>query len=170
MNVNEFLDNNEQNDLSPIEVSSQILPNEVKKLAPILETAQNLQNATEATAPTILSEISSGLISISRLLSSARYHADLAKIEKKKVQGMLALEAFPKYCSETGVKVTEGNKEAFIDCNQTYTDACKTEAYLDALVTQLDVIKTTFIQSISSVKAIVYGFKDSNIVSGNRIG
>ena len=142
---------------------------DVQKLAPILVVAQNLHAATEGTAPTILSELSSGLIRVGALTASARYQVDKARIDRKKIAGVLSLEEYPKYLVEKGVKGTEALREAFIDSHDKMVEASEREAYADALVVQLDVIKSTLIMSLSSVKSIVYGFKDSNSVTGNRV-
>lgn len=148
---------------------SAVTPTQLMELTPVLACAQNLQNATEGTAPMILSTLSSGLIRTGGLLAGARLEADKARTERKRVQGRLALEAYPQYLNEKGIKGTESTKEAFVDSHDDTVAACHKEAHCDALVCQLDTIKASLMMAISSVKSIVYGYKDSSSVSGNRV-
>lgn len=146
-----------------------VTENDISALVPAMVVAQNLRDAHEGTAPSMLSDLSAGLIRTSTLLASARYYADKATAERKRVAGVLALEDFVKYCAETGTKSTEGAREAFINSHPRMLEATDHEAYTAAMVTQIDIIRSTLMMGISSVKAIVYGYKDSSSVTGNRV-
>lgn len=145
-----------------------ITPTELLDLAPILQVAQDISSATEGTAPTMLSTLSCGLIRTGSLLANARYSADKARTERKRIEGRLALEDWPAYCTEKGIKGTEGLREAFINSHPDAIKARDQEAYYDALIVQLDVAKSALVMGISSVKSVVYGYKDSSSMSGNR--
>lgn len=151
------------------EITSRVTPDEVVALAPFLHTAQSLHLANEATAPSMLSELSQGLIRAGGLLAAARLSYDKARIERKRTEGRLALEEWPKYCAEKGIKSTEGLREAFVNSHPDWVQCMEQEAYYEALVCQLDISKTAFTMAISSTKSIVYGYRDSASVTGNRI-
>jgi hypothetical protein len=145
-----------------------VVPQEVKDLAPLLNVARSLTNATEATAPTMLSDLSSGLIRVGTLLAAARYSHNMAGSKVKQKEAVLALEEFPKWCAANNIKSTEAQRQAFVDMHGNGPEA-QEEAYYGALVSHLDTMKTTFIMAISSVKSIVYGHRDSNSVTGSRV-
>lgn len=151
-------------------VTTRVTPDEVTALAPLLAIAQSLRDANEATAPSMLSDLSHGLIRTGGLLAAARYSYDKARIERKRTEGRLALEEWPKHCAEKGIKSTEGLREAFVNSHPDWGQCMEMEAYYEALVCQLDISKTAFTMAISSTKSIVYGYRDSSSVSGNRVG
>jgi hypothetical protein len=155
--------------ISTRELTSHVTPDEVVALAPLLHTAQSLHLANEATAPSMLSELSQGLIRAGSLLAAARLSYDKARIERKRTEGRLALEEWPKYCAEKGIKGTEGLREAFVNSHPDWVQCMEQEAYYEALVCQLDISKTAFTMAISSTKSIVYGYRDSSSVTGNRM-
>jgi hypothetical protein len=145
-----------------------VLPQEIADLAPYMVVAQNLTNASEATAPSMLSQLSAGLIRVGTLLAAARHSADIAKAKRKQYEAKLALEEFPNWCTANNIKPTEAQRSAFVDLHAV-SDESKEEAFYGAMVTHLDIMKTTLIMAISSARAIVYGHKDSHSVTGNRV-
>ena len=141
----------------------------VLQLAPILAEVTHLERANEMTAPRMISEFSAGLIQVGTLLASARLQSDMARRDRKACAGRLALEAFPAYCAEKGIKGTEGIREAFVDSHADMQAAVEREARADAMVVQLDIIRSTLTMAISSTRSIVYGFRDSFSVGGSHV-
>jgi hypothetical protein len=146
-----------------------ISPQEVLQLAPFVAEASDFAYVNETTAAQKLSTLSSGLIKSGSLLASANYSLIQSKTVLKQKQAVAALEKFPGYCAERGIKATEAQREAFVDQCSEVIEAAQQVAYFEALVKHLDTIKMSMIMAISSVKSIVYGHKDSNSVTGNVI-
>jgi hypothetical protein len=146
-----------------------ITPIQMQALAPYLATAQRLQDANMGTAPTMLSELSAGLIKVGTLVASARYMADKSRTNRKQVEGKLALEDFAQYCIDKQLKSTEALRTAFVESHPQSAAAAEQEAYYGALVAQLEIMKTTLVMAISSTRSIVYGYKDVNSVTGNNV-
>lgn len=151
--------------------SIQVSVKHIEELAPYMAVAQNISRATELTAPNMLADLTCGLMKTGTFLGAAKQSYTKAHTTRKQMEAIARLDKFPKYCQENNIgKPTADIRDAFVDQDSIVIAAADQEAYCEAVVEQLSCIKMAMIMAISAIKAIVYNHKDSDFVSGNRVG
>jgi hypothetical protein len=130
--------------------------------------------ADERLRQQMFAKLSYGLRKAGEWLGWARYHQSMAKSRRKQAEAIASLEGFGKYLSQKKgsgeeVKATESVRSHYIQINPEVMLACSKEALMDAIVEQLMTVKLEFIQAISTIKAMAWGMKDSDFMSGSSV-
>jgi len=84
----------------------------------------------------------------------------------------IKMNEYPKWVSEqkkldSKFKTTEDYKKTYINTVDSLQKIIKYTILTDVMMDEFATIKTELFQSISTIKAICYGFKDSTIASGS---
>ena len=167
VNLNKSLQGKQFFDISQVAVT----PEHIRRLSPFLAMVSDLEDVNDATAPRLMAKLSEGLNLASTLFASATYHYNKSKTNLKKIRGICALERFGLYVKNqkdfgVTVKETENIREAFIDTQEDVIAACNETSYYEAVREQLSGNKMSLTMAISATKAIVYGSRTSDSLSG----
>jgi hypothetical protein len=156
---------------SPVENNLHTLnPSYIEDLAQYIAAAEDIKSANQFTAPLLLGKLSTGLRKAGDHLAAAKYNYGKAYANRKRMRGIAALSEFPKWIRDQkadgkDVKGTDKMMEYYVDQHPDVVSATEQEAYYEAVCEQLNTIKTEMFMAITSARAIVYGFKDSNQLS-----
>ena len=121
---------------------------------------------------TIFSKLSYGMRKSGDYLGWARYHQRMAYARRKQAEAIAALDEFGKYLARgkaagNDVKATVDIRAHYVNIDPGVMSASAKEAYMDAIVEQLSTMKMEFMMAISTIKAMAYGVRDSDYMSGS---
>jgi len=136
--------------------------------------AEDSSDLNETTGPKTLAQLSHGFRKAGEFAAAANCAWKNAKAAKKRAEAVAALDNFREYVSQKKadgitVKVTEPVREHYINIDEGVIKAVEQENLLEAFKEQMLTIKFEFAMAISNVRAIVYGHKDSNTISGSSM-
>lgn len=146
-----------------------------EELLPICALTENVEDHRDEHARLVMfAKMSFGLRKAGEALAWALYQQKLCKIEKEKAKGLAALDEFGGFLLERkndgkDHKATDKMRDLYVAINDGVVRAAKKEAFADAMVEQFSTIRTQFIQSISTIRAMCYGQKDSSYMSGASV-
>ena len=105
-----------------------------------------------------------------------------AKVLNKEYTRMLSeteadikINEYPKWLQEQQktdpkFKSTEDYKKTYVCTVDTYQNIMKLVILTDSMIDEFATIRTELMQSISTIKAICYGFRDSSVMSSTAVG
>lgn len=149
-----------------------------RRLAPVFlylaaaEEPADLLN--EAARPMLFSKLSFGLRKAGEALAWALFQHTKAQVDAKSAGGVAATAEFGQWVEgrrqeDEKYKPTEPQREHFMHTSETWRTANTKVAATAAMVEQLKTMKLEFMMAISTLKAIAYGGKDSDLMSGASI-
>lgn len=120
----------------------------------------------------IFARLSYGLRKAGEMLGWVRFHYKQAKSDCKRAAAVAALEEYTDYLvskrqSDDKLKATEKMREFYVGMSETVRAANSREAMLEAMEIQASTMKLEFMMSISTLKAMAYGMRDSDFMSGS---
>jgi hypothetical protein len=145
------------------------------ELLPFCALTENVEDHRDEHARLVLfAKMSYGLRKAGEAMSWALYHQKMCKIDKEKAKGVAALDEFGKWLLDRKndgkeSKATDKMRELYVSINDDVMRAAKREAFADAMVEQFSTIRSQFYQSISTIRAMCYGQKDSSYMSGASV-
>jgi hypothetical protein len=122
----------------------------------------------------IFAKLSYGLRKCGEYLSWARFHERMATIDLKKSESIAMIDGiydFIKAEKDKGRdgKVTEKVRESYKFLDKDVGAALTREALLEAMVEQLQTMKSEFVMAIATLKAMAYGMKDQDFMSSASV-
>jgi hypothetical protein len=146
----------------------------IEELQPYLFLVENPQNINEISAPQILAQLSYGFRKSGEYLALAQYQWASAKNERKSAEAVAGLDGVRTYAVNQknrgiDVKITEDVRKHYINIDPAVKAASDKEALFEAMLEQLRTIKMEFLMAISTAKAIAYGRRDSDMMSGSSV-
>lgn len=144
------------------------LLDEISKYSMLTENIHDLHD--ESNRMNLFAKLSYGLRKSGEAKAWVIYHLNVAESETKASLGVASLDDFPEYVLQNEangktIKTTDSVREAFVvQCERVKT-AKKKLAMLKAMDEVISIYKSQFVNGISTIKAMVYGNKDSNIMS-----
>lgn len=147
---------------------------QIMELQQYLVLVENPQDVNEFTAPKLLAQLSYGFRKAGEYLALAKYSHKSARNDRKRAEAIAALDNFREYVAKrkgegVDMKVTEPVRDHYVQIDPEVIRASAMEALFEAKVVQLDTIKMEFLMAISTTKAIAYGHKDSDMISGSSV-
>ena len=156
----------EMSNVSVVDISeSDLNMSHIKTLAPYLAIAETIKDADKFTAPIMLGKLSQGMRLAGDYLAVAKYNYKRARYDRKRIEAVVALDKFPEYAVTTQIKVTDALRGYYVNQHPDVLKAVDREAFFEAIQEQLYTMKTELFMAITTVRSIVYGFKDSNNLS-----
>lgn len=146
-----------------------------EELLPLCALTENVEDQRDEHARLVMfAKMSYGLRKAGEALSWALYQQKICKIEKEHAKGVAALDEFGSYLLDRKTagkdfKATDKMRDLYVSVNDNVMRAAKKEAFGDAMVEQFSTIRSQFIQSISTIRAMCYGMKDSSYMSGASV-
>lgn len=146
-----------------------------EELLPLCALTENVEDHRDEHARLVMfAKMSYGLRKAGEALAWGLYQQKLCKIEKERAKGVAALDEFGAFLLERkndgkDSKATDKMRELYVAINDGVLRAAKKEAFADAVVEQFSTIRSQFIQSISTIRAMCYGQKDSSYMSGASV-
>jgi hypothetical protein len=142
---------------------------ELNKYIALAENPSDFNN--EIKRIQLFGNLSYGLRKASEGLAIALYHQKQAKARRKKEEASAAMYEFGSFVAaqkEAGndVKVTDKNKEYYVALDRKVLLANEYESMMDAYVEHFSGIRYEFSQAISTLRAMCYGLRDSQNISG----
>lgn len=151
-------------------LSEDIGPAYIEKIAPYMIICSHIHEiSTDHDANRAISKLSEGLSLVASYVGAASYLYNTARFKRKQAEARAALEKAPVYAEQNGIKLTESKIEHFVALDPEVSQAIEKEQMAEAMLSQLSIIKTNIIMSMSSIKAARYGFKEDGHVSGNLV-
>lgn len=166
-----FSSSTETNELLGL-FNTEINPTLVDKLNPYLACAAEIQEAQNpAQAAIILARLSKGLAECGGLLAAASFHMNQARAARKKSEAIVALDLFPSHVAElkrrgVEMKTTDKTMDHFVNQHDMVLEAKMREAFFEALYEKLSINRNVLTMAISSAKAIAFGHRDGNSMTG----
>ena len=173
--------------LSTIEtVDSNILPLEFYQIDPELasEAAKKIshlydfivlaENASdlhdEIYRARLFGKLSYGLRKAGEAYGWILYHEKISYAQRKQAEAVAALDHFGTYLNKRkqggdDLKATEKVKESYTQIDTGVMSATRKEAMVLAIAKQIETVRLEFIQSISTLRAICYGLRESEMLS-----
>jgi len=138
------------------------------ELRPILMIIERPIDLTdEGFRRAVFPKISFGLRKSGELVALLRYHYKSAVDARKRATAVAALEEFNGYAEKNDLKATDKVREYYIPLNEGVQAANNTEAVLEAYLENALTIKQELVMSLSTIKAMVYGIRDSDPLSSS---
>lgn len=139
-----------------------------------LVLVENPQDINEFTAPKILAQLSYGYRKSGEYLALAKYSYQNARAERKRAEAVAALDNIREYVAQkknegVDIKITDALRNHYIQIDPEVKRTSEIESLYEAMSEQLATIKMEFLMAISTTKAIAYGHKDSNTLSGASV-
>lgn len=146
----------------------------VNELQEYLVLVENPQDVNEYTAPKLLAQLSYGFRKAGEYLGLARYSYKSARNARKRAEAIAAIDNIRDYVAKrksegVDIKITEPVRDHYINIDPDVIKASAMEALFEAKMEQLNTIKMEFLMAISTTKAIAYGHKDSDMLSGASV-
>lgn len=151
---------------------SKLYNQRVEVLRSYLVLAENVTDLQDENfRRTIFPKLSYGMRKAGEYLGWARYHQRMSYAQRKQAEAVAALDEFGKYLARgkaagNDVKATVDIRAHYVNIDPGVMSASAKEAYMDAIVEQLSTMKMEFMMAISTIKAMAYGVKDSDYMSG----
>lgn len=121
---------------------------------------------------TVFAKLSYGLRKAGDYLGWALYHQRMAYAKRKQAEAVAALDQFGGWLE--GRKAAGVEAKATVDVRAHYVNidpgtiaAAAREALMDAAVQQLSTMKSEFTMAITTIRALMYGGRDSDYMSGS---
>lgn len=135
----------------------------------VAENPTDIHNESSRIA--IFTKLAYGLRKSGEAYAWALYHQKVAKYERKRAEAIAALDTFGKYVERkkaegTEVKSTDKSKEYYVSIDEAAQQAARLEAYCDAIAEQFSTIRYELSETIKTLRAMCYGVKDSQQMSG----
>jgi hypothetical protein len=143
----------------------------VEELAPYVGIAENPYDyQDEIFRLKLFGQLSFAMRKASEALAWAYVQQKMAYARRKEAEAVAAMDDFPQYIvdqSDQGrtIKATDATREAFVKMSPRVMRAHQKEAFVDAIVEQLNVLKYGFSEGSKTLRAMCYGQKDSNNLS-----
>jgi hypothetical protein len=173
---NEYLPIKEDTQNSTNEIKSSSLSETVRKeyerrlkeIRPTLVIIEKPLDLTDsAFRQAIFPKLSFGLRKAGELVAYLKYHYKMAVDANKRAKAIAFLEEFDEYARSKELKSTDKAREFYIPLNQGVRVAQEAEAVLEAYLENAMTIKQEFIMALSTIKGMVYGLKDHDLLSGS---
>jgi hypothetical protein len=122
----------------------------------------------------VFAKLSYGMRKAGDYLGWGRYHLRVAYGDRKRAEAIAALDEFGAYlasrkATDKEVKATDKVRDFYVHINTGVTQAVAREAFMEAVVEQLSTMKQEFMMAISTIKAMAYGNRDSDFMSGASV-
>jgi len=143
----------------------------INELQPYLALVENEQDITQFTAPGLLAQLSYGFRKSGEYYALAIREWKNAKNSRKQAEAIASLDGIKDYVFKqkqqgNDVKVTDSVRTAYVQIDPDVKRANELESLYEAMMEQLSTIKMEFLMAISSTKAIAFGRRDSDMISG----
>jgi hypothetical protein len=156
---------------------SAIYNKQINMLREVLVLAENAQDLNDPYHRIkIMARLSWGLRKAGEFLGVARTQYKLAYAARKKAEGIAALENFANYIASRKsegkeAKATEEMRKHYIHLDVNVHAAVSKEAYMEAVLEQLQTYKQEFFMALSLIKASSYGVhtQETNLMSGASV-
>lgn len=131
-----------------------------------LAMAENAQDyADEANRIVLFSKLSYGLRKSGEGLAKAMYLQRMAEVRRKEAEAVAFLDDFPEYAEKRELKSTDAARSHYIRLNDKVIKASEREAVMDAWVEVFSTSKQEFVQAIATLRAMIFGPKQSTMMS-----
>ena len=174
--TNEFEVNSDADDFPGVDKSLyNAFAKRREELLPFCALTENVEDHRDEHARLVLfAKMSYGLRKAGEAMSWALYHQKMCKIDKEKAKGVAALDEFGSWLLSRkndgkDAKATDKMRDLYVSISDDVMRAAKREAFADAMVEQFSTIRSQFYQSISTIRAMCYGQKDSSYMSGASV-
>ncbi|MEM4380567.1 MAG: hypothetical protein QXL01_07805 [Thermoplasmatales archaeon] len=138
------------------------------ELRPILLIIERPLDLTdEGFRRAVFPKLSFGLRKAGELVAYIKYHYKVAVDSGKRAKAIAFLEAFDDYAQAREIKSTDKAREFYIPLNKDVQLANNAEAVLEAYLENAMTIKQELIMSLSTIKGMVYGMRDSDLLSSS---
>lgn len=154
---------------------SRLYNERVAVLRSYLVLAENVADLQDANfRRTIFPKLSYGMRKAGEYLGWARFHQRKSYAERKQAEAIAALDEFGKWLASRkaageDTKATEAVRSHYVNIDKGVLSAASREAYMDAVVEQLSTMKMEFMMAISTIKAMAYGVREENFMSGATV-
>lgn len=125
----------------------------------------------------VAAKLSWGLRKSGEFLGQARAHYKLAYASRKKAESIAALETFAQYVAAKkaegkDTKVTEEMRKHYVNIDVNVHAAVAKEAYMEAIIEQLQTYKQEFFMALKILQATAYGVhqQELNTLSSASVG
>jgi len=120
----------------------------------------------------VFSKLSYGLRKSGEFLGWALRQSRMAEVRRKEAEAIAAMDEFPDFVERRkaegkDIKGTDAVMKYYVNTSPGVIKASETEALWMAIVQQISTMKAEFMMAISTIKAMAYGVKDSDIMTGN---
>lgn len=146
------------------------LVSDIAKYSMLTENVHDLHD--ESQRINLFAKLSYGLRKSGEAKAWVSFHRDISESEAEAAEGIAALDEFPAYlalkASEgNDIKATDSNRKWYVSTNENVLTAKKKVAMLKAMDQVITIYKSQFTNSIGTLKAMIYGIKDSDYLSGS---
>jgi hypothetical protein len=154
---------------------SKLYNERVAILRSYLVLAENVADLQDANfRRTIFPKLSYGMRKAGEYLGWARFHQRKSYAERKQAEAIAALDEFGKWlavrkAAGEDTKATEAVRAHYVNIDKGVLNTASREAYMDAVVEQLSTMKMEFMMAISTIKAMAYGVREENFMSGASV-
>lgn len=143
----------------------------ISELQPYLALVENEQDITTFTAPGLLAQLSYGFRKSGEYCALALKEWRNAKYARKQAESIAALEGIKDYVFKqkqagNDVKVTDSLRTSYVQIDPDVKRSNELEGLYEAMYEQLSTIKMEFLMAISTTKAIAFGRRDYDTLSG----
>lgn len=144
------------------------LISELAQYSPYAEDIQDLRD--EQQRMRVFAALSYALRKAGEAEAWAMFVYNTSRTNTKESEAVAALDEFGKYAksqTEAGneVKTTDKNREWYVQSSPSVTKAKRREAMAEAMQKVFSIYRYQFSQAISTIRAVVYGNRDSNSMS-----
>jgi len=141
-----------------------------KKLAPYMNVTTQQHTVTSENAGIVLSTLSEGFLEVVKYLSLSNNQLSSLEVEKKRIEAKVAIEDYSVYIKETAQKGTEEFRKSYVNMHPEVVDIRLRCAFAESIKIELDNYKSCLFMSLSSVKAIAFSQRSSDMLSGGFSG
>jgi len=143
----------------------QLRMEEIRPILLIIERPLDLTD--EGFRRAVFPKLSFGLRKAGELVAMLKYHYKTAVDGRKRAHAVAFLDEFNGYAEKNEIKSTDKAREFYIHLNGGVQAAQNAEAVLEAYLENAMTIKQELIMSLSTIKGMVYGFRDSDTLSSS---
>lgn len=113
----------------------------------------------------LFNKLSYGLRKSGEGLARALYMQRVAKIRRKEAEAIAFLDDFSEYAQQNDIKATDKARENYVLKSKRVIDAAEAEACMDAWVEIFATTKQEFSMAIATLRALVFGPSQTNMMS-----
>lgn len=138
---------------------------EIRPILVIIEKPLDLTDSSFRQA--VFPKLSFGLRKAGELESYLLYYYKMSVDALKRAKAVAFLEEFEAYAKTKELKFTDKSREFYIPLNEKVQKAQEIEAILEAYLVNIKTIKQEIIMAMSTIKGMVYGIKDYDLLSSS---
>jgi hypothetical protein len=140
----------------------------MKEIRPTLVIIERPLDLTDSSfRQSIFPKLSFGLRKAGELESYLLYYYKMSVDTSKRAKAVAFLEEFDGYAQQKEIKSTDKAREFYIPLNPKVQKAQEVEAMLEAYLINVKTIKQELIMALSTIKGMVYGIKDHDLLSNS---